>query len=92
MEFVLKEDLKEGLYSFYKEKIPRPPRRLIEFYLGFYELIKDDLLGVILESIMLGKILGENEHPILIIFQKRMLHKPLRTTTPFLCVILFKKP
>jgi hypothetical protein len=39
VEEVSKEELKEVLHNFQKEKIPRPDDSTIELFLGFYEIL-----------------------------------------------------
>jgi hypothetical protein len=56
-------DITEGkflvaLSSLQKGKIPGPDGLSVEFYLGFCELLKDDLLKVVQESKCYGKVLG----------------------------------
>ena len=50
------EELKEVIHSFQKDKIPRPDGWTIEFYLGFFYLIGEDLLEVVEESRRTGVI------------------------------------
>lgn len=50
------EELKEILYSFQKDKSPGPNDWPIEFYLGFFELVGEDLLEVVEESRKSGVI------------------------------------
>jgi hypothetical protein len=49
-EEVAVEELKEVLHSFEKGKILGPNEWPIEFYIGFYETLGNDLLQVIKES------------------------------------------
>jgi hypothetical protein len=53
---VTESELKDTLQSFQKDKIPGPTGWSIQFYLGFFNLIGDDILKVIEESILNGRI------------------------------------
>ena len=55
-EEVSLEELKEVIHSFQHDKNPGPDGWTIEFYLGFFELIRDDMLGVVEESRRTGVI------------------------------------
>jgi hypothetical protein len=57
LEEVIKYELQEVLHSFRKDKIPSLDGWPIEFFLGFYELLEDDVLRVTKESRINGKIL-----------------------------------
>lgn len=50
MDEVTMEELKEVIHSFQKDKSPRPDGWSIEFYLGFFELLGEDLLEVVEKS------------------------------------------
>jgi hypothetical protein len=56
MENISKERLQEVLHSFQKDKSPRPDGWAWEFFLGFYEVLEEDLLEVVKESKAYGKI------------------------------------
>lgn len=56
MEEVSMEELKEVIHSFQHDKSPGPDGWIIEFYLGFFELIGEDLLGVVEECKRTGVI------------------------------------
>lgn len=56
LEEVSLEQLKEVLHSFQHDKSPGPNGWTIEFYLGFIDLIGNDLLGVVEESRRIGVI------------------------------------
>jgi hypothetical protein len=51
-------ELKETLFSLKHGKIPGPNGLSIEFYIGFFNLVKEDLLKVVRESKRSGKVLG----------------------------------
>jgi hypothetical protein len=48
--------MKEILHSFQKDKIPGPNGWTMEFYMGFFYLIREELLKVIEESRRNGRI------------------------------------
>ena len=50
------EELKEVIHSFQKNKSPGPDGWTIEFYMGFFELVGEDLLEVVEESRRSGVI------------------------------------
>ena len=56
MDEVSMEELKEVLHSFQKDKSPGPNSWTIELYLGFFELLGEDLLEVVEESRKYGVI------------------------------------
>jgi hypothetical protein len=55
---VTESKLQSTLLSMKKDKSLGPNGFTIEFYIGFYELLKDDLLKVVQESKRSGKLLG----------------------------------
>jgi hypothetical protein len=57
-EIILEEEVHDSLFSLQKGKIRGPDGLNMEFYVGFYELLKDDLLKVVRESQSSGKVLG----------------------------------
>eukprot|EP01018_Ginkgo_biloba_P034237 Gb_24170 [translate_table: standard] len=58
MEEFSKDELKEVLDSFQKDKSPGPDGWPVEFFLGFLEVIEKELLRVIEESRVSGKMLA----------------------------------
>ena len=58
IEEVREEELEKIVYSFQKGKSPGLDGFTIEFYEGFFELLKSDLLKVVRESQRVGKVLG----------------------------------
>ena len=56
MRPVIEEELKEVLGSFQKDKSPGPDGWTIEFFLGFYEVLGMDLLQVVEDTRVSGRI------------------------------------
>ena len=71
MKEVTEEELAKILASFQKGKIPSPDGFTVEFFLGFYDLIKDDLLKVVKESQKSGKVLGALNSTFISLFSKK---------------------
>ena len=55
---IMEEEIQQVLHSFQKGKIPRPDGFTLEFFLGFYDKIKEDILEVVKEYQISGKVLG----------------------------------
>ena len=55
---IKKEEIKKVLHSFQKGKSPGPDGFTLEFFLGFYDKINEDILAVVKESRRAGKVLG----------------------------------
>jgi hypothetical protein len=58
MEVTSKEELNEIISSF-QDKILDLDECLMEFYLGFYDKIKENLLSVVEESKLSRKVIGD---------------------------------
>jgi hypothetical protein len=56
MEEVSKAELKEVLHSFQKDKIPGHDGWPIEFFLRFYEFLDQDILKVVKDTRLLGRL------------------------------------
>jgi hypothetical protein len=56
MEKVTLEELKVVLNSFQKDKIPRPDGWTIEFFLGFFDSIGQDILSLVEETRITGQM------------------------------------
>ena len=74
---VSEEEIRYTRHSFQKGKIPGPDGFTIDFYLGFYDLMKNDILEVVRESQESGKVLGSINSTFLSLIQKK-IPKPLR--------------
>ena len=58
-EEITEEEMLQVLFSFRRGKSPRLDGLHIEFYIGFYDLIKGNLLKVVKESRHYWKFLGD---------------------------------
>jgi hypothetical protein len=56
MEKVTDEELKEVIRSFQKDKIPGPDGWTIEFFLGFYDLLGHDLINMVEDIRITGRM------------------------------------
>jgi hypothetical protein len=56
MEEISEEELKEALYNFQKDKIPGPDGWTIEFFQGLYEFLGQDILKVVEDTRLSGRI------------------------------------
>ena len=57
-EEVTEEELEKIVYSFQKGKSSGPNGFTIEFFQGFFDLVKRDLIKVVQDSQRAGKVLG----------------------------------
>ena len=55
---ISEEEIRHTLHTFQKGKSRGPDRFTVELYLGFYDMLKKDILEVVKESQRLGKVLG----------------------------------
>ena len=68
---VTEEEIRHILHSFQKGKIPGLDGFTVEFYIGFYDLIKKDILEVVRESQESGKVLGSLNSNFLSLIPKK---------------------
>jgi hypothetical protein len=64
---------------------------VVEFYLGFFELIKWDILGVVQESQASGKMLGSFNRNFLALIPKKQETKSFEDFSPISCCNLIYK-
>ena len=57
-KYITREEIHQVLQSFQKGKSSIPDGFTLEFFLGFYDKIKEDILAVVQEYIRVGKVLG----------------------------------
>ena len=55
---IMEEEIQKVLHSFQKGKSLGPDGFTLEFFLGFYDKIKEDILEVVKEYRKVGKVLG----------------------------------
>ena len=68
---ILEEEITQVLHSFQKGKSPGPYGFTLEFFLGFFDLIKKDILVVVQESRKLGKVLGSMNITFIALISKK---------------------
>ena len=71
MEEVSEEELRKVLHSFQKGKCPGPNGFTLDFFIGFYELLKNDILKVVRESQRTGKVLVEMNGTFITLIPKK---------------------
>jgi hypothetical protein len=91
LEEVFLEELKEVLHSFQHDKSSGPDSWPIEFYLGFFDLIGSDLLGVVNESRRTGVIHGPINATFIALIPKVKKDETFEDFKPIsLCNCLYK--
>ena len=68
---IYEEEISHILHTFQKGKIPRPDGFTLEFFIGFYDKIKEDLLVVVKESRKSGKVLGRFNSTFITLIPKK---------------------
>ena len=68
---VSEEELEKVVYSYQKGKSPGPDGLTIEFFHGFYYLVKEDLLKIVQESQRVRKVLGALNSTFLALIPKK---------------------
>ena len=68
---VTEEELEKVVYSCQEGKSPGPDELTIEFFQGFYDLVKEDLLKIVQESQRVGKVLGALNFTFLALIPKK---------------------
>lgn len=71
VEEVLKQELKSILVSFKRDKILGPDGWLVEFFISFYDLLKEDLIRVIEEEKSTRSVLGVFNSTFLALIPKK---------------------
>ena len=71
MEEVMEEELNTIISSFQRGKRSRPDGFTLEFFLGFYDLLKNDLLMVVRESQRTRKVLGAMNSKFITLIPKK---------------------
>ena len=84
-EEVLEEGLEKIVYSFQKGKSPGPDGFTIEFFQGFFELVKGYFLKVVKESQRAGKVLGALNSTFLALIPKKRNSSSFEDFRPISC-------
>ena len=71
IKYIPEEEITQVLHSFQKGKSPSPDGFTLEFFLGFHDLIKKDVLGVVQESRKSGKVLGNMNNTFIALIPKK---------------------
>ena len=85
IEEVTEEELNKIISTFQKGKSPGPHGFTLEFFLGFYDLIKDDILKVVRESQREGKVLGSMNATFITLIPKKQNGKTFEDFRPISC-------
>ena len=80
---VMEEELCSTIYSFQNGKNPRTDGFSVEFFLGFYDLIKEYLLKVVIESQHSRKFLGSMNSTFLALIPKKQKPTDLEISDRF---------
>ena len=88
---ILEETITQVLHSFQKGKSPGPDGFTLEFFLGFYDLIKKDILAVVHESRKSGKVLGSMNSTLISIIPKKYKCEGFEDYRPISCCNMIYK-
>ena len=84
-EEITEEELEKIVYSFQKGKSPSPNGLIIEFFQGFYDLVKEDLLKAVKESQRVRKVLGALNMTFLALIPKKQNPSSFEQFRPISC-------
>jgi hypothetical protein len=88
---VTKEEIKEVLLSLKKAKRPGPYDWTIEFYISFYDFMEDELLRVVKEPRVSGKIMGALNSTFLVLIPNKNAPVTFEDFHPIsLCNLIYK--
>jgi len=82
---IIEEEVLITLKAFQKSKIHGPDSLTVEIYLGFYDLVKADILKVIQESQSSGKMLGSLIKTFMALIPKSQEAKSFTDFRPISC-------
>jgi hypothetical protein len=88
---IYEAEIEATLFSLKRGKIHSPYGLSVKFYIGFFELVKEDLLKVLCESKRSGKVLGTLNSNFLALIPKK---KEVTSSKDFLpiscCNVVYK--
>ena len=88
---ILEEEIKKVLHSFQKGKSPGPDGFILEFFLGFYDLIKEDIRVVVKESRKFDKVLGRINSTFISLILKKQKTETFDDFRPISCCNMMYK-
>ena len=88
---IYEEEIKHILHTFQKGKIHGPDGFTVEFYLGFYEKLNNDILEVVKESQRSCKVLGSLNSTFLTIIPKNQKVQSFDDFRPISCCNMIYK-
>ena len=88
---IVEEEIKQVLHSFQKGKSPGPDGFMLEFFLGFYDLIKKDILAVVQESRKSRKVLGSMNNTFIALIPKKQKCEAFEDYRPISCCNMIYK-
>ena len=84
-EEITEEELEKIMYAFRKGKSPGSDGLTIEFFQGFYDLVKEDLLKAVQESQRAEKVLGALNSTFLALIPKKQNPSSFEEFRPISC-------
>ena len=88
---ITEEEKQQVLHSFQKGKSHGPDRFTLEFFLGFYDKIKEDILAVVKESRKAGKVLGSMNATFIALIPKKQKAGAFEDFRPISCCNMIYK-
>jgi len=88
---ISKEEIRNTLHTFQKGKILGPDGFTLEFYLGFYDMLKKDILEMVKESQISGKVLGMINSTFLTLIPKKQKAQSFDDFIPISCCNMIYK-
>ena len=88
---ILEEEIKQVLHSFQKGKSPSLDGLTLEVFLGFYDLIKKDILALVQESRKSRKLLGSMNSTFIALIPKKQKCEAFEDYRPISCCNMIYK-
>jgi hypothetical protein len=82
---IIENELESTLFATWKGKIPGPDGIMVEFYIGFFEILKDVLPKVVHESKCNERILGALNSTYLVLIPKKKEDSSFEYFHPISC-------
>ena len=88
---IMEEEIQQVLHSFQNRKIPSPDGFTLEFFIGFYGKIKEDILAVVKEYWKSRKVLGSFNSTFITPIPKKHKTKTFDDFMPIACCNMIYK-